>query len=80
MFVNIGGPLPPEFSGLYGFDSASVVAATYPESILRYSLFESPLTILMSPEGQAERVWVGELSSTDVANIKKTLASVVQGE
>jgi hypothetical protein len=71
VFVNVGGPLPANFSRLYSFDSAAVMAQASPESILQYSLLEFPLTILVSPAGRAERVWVGELAPSDVADIKK---------
>jgi hypothetical protein len=61
VFVNVGGPLPPDFSQIYSFDSGIVMAETSPESILRYSLFETPITILVSPQGRTEKVWAGEL-------------------
>jgi thiol-disulfide isomerase/thioredoxin len=75
VFVNVGGPLPPNFSQLYSFDSATVVAAASPESMIQYSLFEFPITILVSADGHAENVRVGELSSTDVADIEKGFGS-----
>lgn len=75
VFVNVGGPLPPNFSQVYSFDSATVVAQASPESVLRYSLLEFPLTILISPTGRAEKVWVGELSPSDLADIKKRTQS-----
>jgi len=71
VFVNVGGPLPPNFSQVYSFDSATVIAQASPESILQYSLLEFPLTILVSPAGRAERVWVGELAPSDISDIKK---------
>jgi thiol-disulfide isomerase/thioredoxin len=80
VFVNVGGELPPNFSQVYSFDSAAVVAETNPESVLKYSLFEFPMTILVSPDGHSEKVWVGELGSSDVVDIKKLLASRVHKE
>lgn len=80
VFVNVGGPLPPKFSELYSFDSATVMAAASPESMIQYSLFEFPITILVSPDGHAEKVWVGELGSSEGADIKKLLVSSVQEE
>ena len=77
VFVNVGGPLPPQFSQTYYFDSETVVAQASPESILQYSLLESPLTILVSADGRSEKVWVGELASTQVAEVRKSLASSV---
>jgi hypothetical protein len=74
VFVNVGGALPPDFPRIYSFDSAAVVAEASPESILKYSLFEFPITILVSPDGHSEKVWVGELSSTEVAGIKTLLS------
>jgi hypothetical protein len=50
------------------------VAEASPESILHYSLFEFPLTILVSPDGRSEKVWVGEIGSTELADIEKTLS------
>jgi hypothetical protein len=74
VFVNVGGPLPPNFSQSYSFDSAAVVAETSSESILQYSLFEFPITMLVSKDGHSEKVWVGELDSNEVTDIKKLLA------
>jgi hypothetical protein len=73
VFVNVGGPLPPRFSQSYRFDAAAVVAETSPDSILQYSLFEFPITMLVSADGHSEKVWVGELDSTEVMDIKKLL-------
>ena len=50
------------------------MAEASPESILHYSLFEFPLTILVSPDGRSEKVWVGEIGSTELADIEKTLS------
>ena len=75
VFVNVGGPLPPNFSQSSSFDSATVVAAASPESKIQYSLFEFPITILMSPDGHAENVWVGELGPTEVADIERRFGS-----
>lgn len=66
VFANVGGTLPPNFSEVYSFDSATVLASTSPETVLAYSLFEFPLTILISPTGRTESVKVGELSRDDV--------------
>ena len=74
VFVNVGGPLPPQFSQLYDFDSETVVAQASPESILQYSLLESPMTILVSADGRSEKVWVGEIASSVVPDIRKSLA------
>lgn len=70
-FVNVGPPLPVNFSQLYSFDTAAVMSQTSPETVLAYSFLEFPLTILMSPDGRTQKVWVGELSSADVAEIKQ---------
>ena len=80
VFVNVGGPLPPQFSQSYSFDSETVVAEASPQSILQYSLFEFPMTILVSADGHSEKVWVGEMASREVASIKKLLAWSVQRE
>jgi hypothetical protein len=74
VFVNVGPALPPNFSRLYSFDSAAVIAETSPESIVQYSLLEFPITILMSPDGHSEKVWVGELGSAEVTDIKKSMS------
>jgi thiol-disulfide isomerase/thioredoxin len=65
VFVNVGGPLPANFSQVYSFDSAPVMAETSAETILKYSLFEFPLTILMTPNGRCEKVSVGELAPSE---------------
>lgn len=70
VFVNIGGTLPPGFSQVFSFDSATVLAETNPESILQYSLFETPITVLVSPEGRSEIVRAGELGQADVNAIE----------
>jgi thiol-disulfide isomerase/thioredoxin len=70
VFVNAGGPLPPDFSRIYSFDSADVMAETSPESILQYSLLETPITILMSADGQSERVWTGEIAASKIPEIE----------
>jgi thiol-disulfide isomerase/thioredoxin len=80
VFVNVGGPLPTGFSQVYSFDSATVMAETSADSILKYSLFEFPMTILVSPDGHSEKVWVGELANSEVADIKKLLAGRVHEE
>ena len=72
-FVNVGDPLPPNFSQSYSFDAAPVLAKTSPESILKYSLFEFPITIVMSPDGHSQGVWAGELSKSDAAGIAALL-------
>ena len=64
--MNVGGTLPPNFAEVYSFDSATVLTSTSPETVLSYSLFEFPLTILISPTGRSEKVKVGELSDDDV--------------
>jgi thiol-disulfide isomerase/thioredoxin len=64
VFVNVGGPLPPNFSQLYSFDSGTVMAETSPETVLKYSFFEFPMTILISPNGRSEKVQVGELAQS----------------
>jgi hypothetical protein len=71
VFVNVGGSLPPNFSQLYSFDAAPVMAETSAETILKYSLFEFPLTILMSPEGRSEKVSVGELAPSDFPALER---------
>jgi len=74
VFVDVGGPLPPKFSQSYSFDSAAVLAETSPDSILQYSLFEFPITMLVSADGHSKKVWVGELDSTEVMDIKKLMS------
>jgi thiol-disulfide isomerase/thioredoxin len=71
VFVNVGGLLPPNFSQLYSFDSAPVMAETSPETILKYSLFEFPLTIVMSRDGRSEKVSVGELAPSDLPALER---------
>jgi thiol-disulfide isomerase/thioredoxin len=73
IFVNVGGPIPPNFSQFYGFDSATVMAQTSADSVLKYSLLEFPITILVSPEGRSEQVWTGEIAPSEVSGITKIL-------
>lgn len=79
VFVNVGGALPAGFAQLYSFDSAAVMAETSPESILKYSFLETPITIVVSPGGRSEKVSSGELGSADVAAFKKLLAQTDPG-
>jgi thiol-disulfide isomerase/thioredoxin len=74
VFVNVGGALPADFAQVYSFDSAAVMAETSPESILKYSFLETPITIAVSPDGRSEKVSSGELGPADVAAFKKLLA------
>jgi hypothetical protein len=74
VFANVGPPVPPDFANVYGFGSAEVMAQTDADSILKYSLFEFPITLLVSPDGRSEKVWVGELSGEDASTIKRILA------
>ena len=74
VFVNVGGTLPADFAQLYSFDSATVIAQTSPESILKYSFLETPITVVVSPDGHSEKVSSGELGPADVAAFKKLLA------
>ncbi len=73
VFLNVGGPIPPNFSQFYGFDSAAVMAQTSADTVLKYSLFEFPITILMSPQGRSEQVWTGEIAPSEVSGITKIL-------
>ena len=73
VFVNVGKAIPDGFSQVYSFDAAAVMARTDPESVLRYSLLETPLTILVSPDGHCEKVWTGELSAGDLADAERRL-------
>ena len=75
VFVNVGGPIPPGFSQFYSFDSAAVMAQTSPESVLKYSLFEFPITILMSPDGRSKKVWTGEIGPSQAPEITNSLTS-----
>jgi len=75
VFVNVGGPLPANFAQLYSFDHATVMAETSPETILRYSFLETPITVVMTPDGRSEKVLGGELGATDVAAIRKILTT-----
>jgi thiol-disulfide isomerase/thioredoxin len=72
-FVNVGGPIPSNFSQFYGFDSATVMAQTSADTVLKYSLLEFPITILMSPQGRSENVWTGEIAPSEVSGITKIL-------
>lgn len=74
VFVNVGASLPSTFSKSYGFGSATVIVQTDPESILKYSFFEFPITLLLSPDGPSKKVWAGEIPSTEVATIEKLLS------
>jgi hypothetical protein len=74
VFANVGGAIPPNFAQVYSFDSATVMAQTDPESILKYALLETPITILVSPDGHVEKVWAGELGPSDVAQARKLLS------
>lgn len=79
VFVNTGGALPPDFSRVYNFGSAQVMAQTDPQSILNYSLLETPITIVVSPAGRSRKVYAGELAPSDVASLKKLLDSEGDG-
>jgi hypothetical protein len=76
VFVNVGGALPPGFLQLYSFDSATVLARTDPESILKCSFLETPLTILVSPGGHSEKVWAGELGPSDIAEAVRRVQGI----
>jgi hypothetical protein len=75
VFVNVGAPLPANFSQVYGFDSAMIMAQASPKTILDYSFLEFPITILMSPEGRSEKVWTGEIAPSEVPGIMKLVKS-----
>jgi hypothetical protein len=51
------------------------MAETSPETILRYSFLETPITVVMTPDGRSEKVLGGELGATDVAAIRKILTT-----
>jgi hypothetical protein len=55
------------------------MAQTSPESILKYSFLETPITIVVSPDGRSEKVSSGELGAADVAAFKKLLAQTDPG-
>ncbi|HEX3743977.1 MAG TPA: hypothetical protein VHW09_08600 [Bryobacteraceae bacterium] len=78
VFVNVGGAIPANFAQVYSFDSAEVLGQTNPESVLRYSLLETPITIVVSPDGHSQKVWAGELAPSDIAAARAILERNVQ--
>ena len=73
VFVNVGEPLAPEFLRTHNFVSATVVAKADAQSILSYSLFEVPITLLISDKGRSERVWAGEVDKSRIDDIKRAI-------
>ena len=73
VFVNVGGKITPDFLKIYGFGESTVIAKADPASVLRYSFFETPLTLLISPEGKTEHVWTGELDAAKRRQIEAAL-------
>jgi hypothetical protein len=69
-YVNIGGPLSNQFTQEHGIAGGLVVAKTSAESVLKYDLQETPITLLISPDGHSKRVWAGVLDSSILAEVK----------
>jgi hypothetical protein len=73
VFVNIGGLLRPEFSQTHSFGNATVIAKPELESVIQYSLLETPITLLISPSGRCEGVWVGEIAPKEMKDIESAV-------
>jgi len=55
------------------------MAQTSPETILKYSFLETPITALLSPGGRSEKVSSGELGPAEVAAFRQLLAQADPG-
>jgi len=71
VFVNIGGTLTPTFIAAHPTASGILVAQTEPESILRYNLLVTPITLLVTSDGRCKRVWSGELYGSRLDEVRK---------
>src|SRR5689334_3543342 len=56
----------------HGFGDLPVIADLDAKSKAAYNLAVTPQTILLSPQGVAERVWLGRLNSADARDLAST--------
>lgn len=75
VFVNVGGALSAAFVQEHKLASATVVARPDRDSLVKYSLLETPITLRISPAGQVLGSWGGELGSSGVSEVKAALTA-----
>ena len=74
VYVNVGGD--SSASRLeHNLGAAKLVEGLDPQSVLDYSLFQTPLTIYVSAKGQVEQVWSGEIAPADAAMAEKIVGA-----
>jgi hypothetical protein len=69
-FANVGGPLS-EFLKKYQVGDGVLLAHLEPASVLAYHFYETPITLLVAPDGTSKNVWTGEISAARLEEIKK---------
>jgi len=74
VFVNIGPTLSTDFVQEHGLGSATVVAHADPDSIVKYALMETPVTLRISPDGRVLGAWGGELGASGASEVREALA------
>jgi thiol-disulfide isomerase/thioredoxin len=70
VFANVGGSLS-EFLKKYQVGNAVLFAHVEPASILAYHFHETPITLLLTPDGRSKNVWTGEIPAARLEEIKK---------
>ena len=56
VFANVGGPLS-EFLKKYQVGDGVLLAHLEPASVLAYHFYETPITLLVAPDGTSKNVW-----------------------
>ena len=78
VFVNVKGDLSRQFLEKYPTGSATLLASTDPASILEYQFRETPVTVLIGPDGRTEKVWRGAIDNSRLPSVKKDTGWVAQ--
>jgi hypothetical protein len=73
VFVNIGGSLSGDFFKQFPTYAKTLLVKTAPESILRYRLRETPITIALDAHGRVLGAWGGEVGTSREKEIEDRL-------
>ena len=73
VYANIGSALTGEFLHDYPVGSAILFAEVDAQSRIEYVFRETPVTLLIGPDGKSEKVRVGLIQASQVGRVKQDL-------
>lgn len=71
VYVNTAGAVTADYLRDFSVGSALLVAQLDAQSRLDYRLNETPITVLVAPDGRAVRVWGGLIDESRLAELKR---------